>query len=127
MSIADVERSEKPEDWVPIIERIIFQVAYRQLGIVALYCPIDVAAGAIDILTKTKNMGRWRCLLEGRALVWEDVPINGAMKVHLYVFGGTTRRKNTVFVRQGFWEMYVIEAAISTLNKSIIGRILARI
>ena len=126
MSTAAVERSEKPEDWVPIIERITFQVAYRQLGICALYCPIDVAIEAIDILTK-RGVGSWRWLLENRAIVWEDVPVNKAMKVHLYVFGGTSRRKNSVFARMGFWRMYFLESTIRTFDKTVIGRILAKI
>lgn len=119
-----VERSENPEDWVPIISRILWQVAYRQLGMVALYCNIDVAAQAIDMLCQEGN-GSWRWLLEGRALVWEDVPVNNALKIHMYVFGGKLRGKNTVFVRQGFWRMYVLETGLSIFDRSIFGRILA--
>jgi len=122
-----VERSEAPEDWAPIIERIIFQVAYRQLGIVALYCPIDVAVASIDMLSKTKGMGSWRWLLENRAIVWEEVPVDGALKVHLYVFGGKKRRKNSVFVRQGFFRMYFFEMTLSAFDETVIGRILAKI
>lgn len=125
-AVTGVYRSEKPEDWAPIIQRILFQVAYRQLGIVALYCNIKVAAEAIDILCK-QGFGRWSWLLEGRALVWEDAPIDSALKVHLYVFGGKTRGKNTVFVRQGFWRMYFIETSLRTFNETILGRILAKI
>ncbi|MEO0157518.1 MAG: hypothetical protein ABIM59_02200 [candidate division WOR-3 bacterium] len=83
---------------------------------VALYCPIDVTAGAIDILCKEKGMGKWSWLMNGRSLVWEDVPIGEAMKVHMYVFGGKLRRKNTVFVRQGFWRMYVLESSLKAIN-----------
>lgn len=126
MSILALERSEKPEDWVPVIERVTFQVAYRQLGTCALYVPIDVAIKAIDILCK-RGMGSWRYLLEDRAIVWEDVPTNHALKTHLYVFGGKSRRKNTVFVRQGFWRMYFIESTIRTFDKTVIGRLLAKI
>jgi len=125
-SVSGVYRSENPEDWKPIIARILFQVAYRQLGIVALYCSIDVAAKAIDMLCK-EGYGRWSWLLEGRVLVWEDAPIDGALKVHLYVFGGKMRKKNTVFVRQGFWRMYFIETSLRTFNMTIPGRILARL
>lgn len=122
-----VERSEAPEDWAPVIERIIFQAAYRQLGAVALYCPIDVAVASIDLLAKTKGMGSWRWLLENRALVWDDVPVDKALKVHLYVFGGKERRRNVVFIRQGFWRMYVIETGLRAFDKTIPGRILAKI
>lgn len=120
-------RSENPEVWAPLIERIIWQVSYRQLGMVALYCPIDVAAQAIDILSKEKGMGDWKWLLEGRALVWQNVPVDSALLVHIYVFGGKTRRKNTVFVRQGFWRMWFIEAGLRLFDESIVGRILARL
>ena len=123
----NVERSEDPKVWAPVIERITFQVAYRQLGIVALYVPIDVAAQAIDMLCTSKGMGDWKWLLEGRALVWENVPIDSAIRVHMYVFGGKTRRKNTVFVRQGFWRMYFIEAGLRLFDESIVGRIIAKL
>jgi len=121
------QRSEDPRVWAPIIERIVFQVFYRQLGMVAIHCPIDVAAKAIDILTKEKGYGNWKWLLEGRVLVWFDIPIDSAMKIHAYVFGSKLRRQNTVFVRQGFWRMYVLEAGLRLFNETLVGRILARI
>ena len=119
-----VRRTEDPDVWAPLIERVTFQVAYRQLGMVALYVPIDVAAQAIDILCSEKGMGNWKWLLKDRMLVWENVPVNGALYIHMYVFGGKIRRKNTVFVRQGFWRMYVIEAGLRVLDESIVYKIL---
>ena len=35
----------------------------------------------------------------------------------VYVFGSKIRQKNTVFVRIGWWKMYVIEAVLATLGK----------
>jgi len=87
---------------------------------------IDVISQAVDILVNEKGMGSWRWLLEGRTLVWENVPINKVAKVHAYVFGGK-RQKNSVFLRQGFWKMYTIETALNVVNKSLIGRTLARL
>jgi hypothetical protein len=121
-----VRRTEEPEIWADVIKKIVFQTAYRQLGIVSLYCPIDVAAQAIDILS-SGGMGKWRWLIENRVLVWEEVPVDSALFIHLYVFGGKLRRKNTVFVRQGFWRMYFVEAGLRLFDKSIVGRILSKI
>jgi hypothetical protein len=121
------ERSEDPLAWAPIVERIVFQVFYRQLGMVAIHCPIDVAAKAIDYLAREKGYGKWKWLLEGRALVWFDIPVDSALKIHAYVFGSKLRRQNTVFVRQGFWRMYVIEVGLRIFDESIVGRLLARI
>jgi hypothetical protein len=120
------EVSRNPEDWAPIIERIVFQVFYRQLGIVSVHCGISVAAQAIDMLCK-KGYGSWKWLLQDRVLVWWDIPVNGAAKVHAYVFGGKIRDQNTVLVRQGFWRMYFLESSLRTFNETILGRILARI
>jgi hypothetical protein len=120
------EVSKNPEDWKPIIDRAMFQVAYRQLGMVALYTGIDVAAAAIDLLAK-EGKGSWKWLLTGRALVWEDVPVDHAMKIHVYAFGGKERRKNTVFVRQGWWRMYFIEAGLRLFDETIAGRLLSAI
>lgn len=116
-------RSLDPNIWAPIIERVLFQVCYRQLGMVALYCPIDVSIKAIDKLCKEKGMGSWKWLLQDRVIVWENVPVDSAMKIHLYVFGGAWRKKNTVFVRQGFWRMYVLESRLLAIN-SVLGNML---
>lgn len=122
-----VEFSRDPKDWAPVVERVTFQWFYRQLGMVNLPMGIDVISQAIDILVKEKEMGSWRWLLEGRTLVWEGVPVNGVAKVNAYVFGGKRRKKNTVFVRQGFWKFYAIETALKVVNKSLVGRTLARL
>ncbi|RLG77365.1 MAG: hypothetical protein DRO12_02495 [Thermoprotei archaeon] len=116
--------SNRPEDWAPIVKSVLFQVFYRQLGIVALPQGISVISKAIDWLCKEEGMGKWRWLLDDRVLVWEDVPIGKAMKIDLYAFGGKMRNMNTVFVRIGFWKMYVIESMLTTLNKGIVGSML---
>lgn len=86
-----------------------------------------MAAESIDILSREKGIGKWKWLLSGRALVWEDVPVDGALRIHIYVFGGKTRRKNVVLIRQGFWRMYFIEAGLRLFDETLIGRILAKI
>jgi hypothetical protein len=121
-----VEVSKDPEVWKPIVERIVFQVFYRQLGIVAIPAGIDTVVKAIDLLCK-EGKGSWRWLVQDRIIVWENVPIDKAMKVHCYVYGGKTRQKNTVFTRVGFWRCYVIETTLRTFGKTLAGRILARL
>jgi len=118
--------SEKPSDWAPIIKRALWQVAYRNLGMISLHVPIDVVANAIDILTK-EGMGNWKWLLEGRVLVWENIPIDHALKIHAYVLGSKHRRENIAIIRQGFWRMWFIEAGLRIFDKTIVGRILARL
>ena len=120
-------RSLDPKAWAPLVERALWQVAYRQLGMVSLHVPIDVAAKAINILCKEKGLGDWKWLLTGRALVWENVPIDHAIKIWVYVFGSKVRKQNTVFVRQGFWRMYFLESSLITFNKSIVGKIFSLI
>jgi hypothetical protein len=111
------EKSLDPKDWSPIVERIIFQVFYRQLGIVAIPMGIDVISKSIDILCREKGYGTWEWLNKDRVLLWKDIPINHAAKSHAYVFGGKIRQRNTVFVRQGFYRMYFFELAARTLNR----------
>ena len=122
-----VRRSEDPYVWAPLIRKVTWQIAYRQLGMCALHCPIDVAVRAIDILCREEGMGNWRWLLTNRAIVWQDVPIDGALYIHVYVFGSRRRRQNTVFVRQGWWRMYIVEAGLRLFDESIVGKILARL
>jgi len=109
------EKSKNPEDWAPIVERVVFQVFYRSLGIVSLPVGMDVVSKAIDILSK-KGIGTWKWLTTDRVLVWEGIPVNSALKVHCYVFGAKYRGKNTVLVRQGFWRMYFFEFSLRTLD-----------
>ena len=113
-------------EWKPIFERIVLQIFYRQLGMVSVPCPIAKSAEAIDLLCK-EGYGNWRWLLDNRILIWENIPIDHAAKVHAYVFGSMKRQENSVIIRQGFWKMYIAEGILSTLNISILGRILARI
>jgi hypothetical protein len=93
----------------------------------ALPCDIKVAVPAIDILCKEEGIGKWSWLLENRVVLWEDVPVDGAFKVNIYVFGSPVRGKNTVLARQGFWRMYFFELGLRVLDVSIIGRILAKL
>lgn len=117
--------SENPRDWAPIVEKISFQAFYRQLGMVSLPQGIKVISQAIDILTKEKGLGKWTWLLENRVLLWEDIPIDGAVRYHAYVWGSGLRQENTVFTRLGWWRMYFFETALRTFDKTIIGRIIA--
>jgi len=109
------EKSQNPEDWAPIVERVTFQVFYRSLGMVALPAGIDIVSKAIDILS-SKGMGTWKWLITDRVLVWQGIPVDSALKVHCYVFGSKYRPKNTVLVRQGFWRMYFFELGLKTLD-----------
>lgn len=120
-----MELSTNPRDWAPIVERVTFQWFYRQLGMVNLPMGLDVISQAIDILVKEKGYGTWRWLVEGRALVWEDVPVDSIGKVHAYVVGGATRQKNSVFIRQGFWKMYFLETALKTFDRLVLSRVMS--
>ncbi|MEM2258276.1 MAG: hypothetical protein QXV39_09190, partial [Candidatus Caldarchaeum sp.] len=106
-------------------ERVSFQAFYRQLGMVALPIDIMTASQAIDILTKERGKGNWSWLLENRVLLWENIPIDHAVRYHAYVFGSPVRKKNSVFTRVGWWRMYFFEIGLKALDQSILGRILA--
>lgn len=113
-----IEKSKDPADWAPIVERAVWQVTYRQLGIVSLPQGIDIISKAIDILCREKKYGSWEWLLDGRVLLWKDIPVNGAMKVHTYVYGSKLRQRNSVFTRVGFFRMYFFELSMLTLNQA---------
>lgn len=126
MQVKKAEFSRDPEDWAPLVERVIHQWFYRLAGAVTLPMGIDVISEAIDILSKEKGFGNWHWIREGQVLVWENVPINHAGRVHAYVIGSKRRKKNTMFMRQEFWRMYFFEATLTAFDRSIIGRILAK-
>ena len=118
--VPSVKVSEDPRAWAEMIKRVSFVVAYRQLGMVALHCPLKIAVEAIKLLVK-EGYGRFDWLIPGRVGVWRRVPVpdakNPALVIDVYVFGSKIRQKNTVFVRIGWWKMYVIEAVLATLGK----------
>jgi|GEM_PF-5558216 len=122
-----IEVSQDPIAWANIIERILFQVFYRNLGMVSLHVPIKVAVQSIDYLVRTKGYGDWKWLLTNRALVWENVPIDSVMKIHIYVFGSKLRQQNTVLVRQGFWRLWFIETGLRLFDETLVGRIISKI
>ncbi|GAH81856.1 unnamed protein product, partial [marine sediment metagenome] len=74
-----------------------------------------------------EGKGKWKWLLEGRFLIWENVPVNGALKIYTYVYGPKIRQKNCVFARVGGWRMWVLESSFRVFDKTIAGRILARL
>ena len=117
--IPSVKVSRDPEAWKNIIKKVTFQVAYRQLGMVSLHCPLKVAVQAINLLSK-EGYGHFRWLIPGRIGVWRNVPIGDPKKpaliIDIYVLGSKIRQKNTVFIRVGWWKMYVIEAVLATIG-----------
>lgn len=121
-----ITRSEKFEDWKPLVEKIVYQASYRLLGMVSLPCGIDIVSKCIDELSK-EGKGKWKWLLTGRLLIWEDVPVNGALKIYTYVWGPKIRQKNTVFYRVLGYRMFIFETSLRGFDRTIPGRILARI
>lgn len=122
-----VEFSRDPEVWVPMVKRVTLQWFYRNLGMVSLPIGMEVISQSIDILCRDEGMGSWEWLLEGRVLAWRNVPIDGAAKVDAYVIGSKLRQNNVVFVRNQFWKMWFMQSVLSTLDRSMLGRILATI
>lgn len=112
--------------WKPLVNRVVFQAFYRSLGQVSLPCSIAIASECVKELSE-ENRGNWRWLLEDRVLVWHDIPIDNAIKIHCYVWGSKTRQKNTVITRTGFWRMWFIETSLRTFDRTLPGRILSRI
>lgn len=117
--VPSVYVSKDPNDWKEIIKRATYQVAYRQLGMVSLHVPLNVAVQSIRLLVKD-GYGRFRWLIPGRVGLWENVPVvspdKPAIRINIYVFGSKIRQKNTVFVRVGWWKMYVIDAVLMTIG-----------
>ena len=119
MSFLTTRRSLKPEDWVPIVKKCIWQVSYRVLGQISIHCPIQVASKAVQILCEKEGMGKCEWLIPDRVMVWYDVPVDHAMTVNIYVWGSPTLQRNTVFTRIGFWRLYLLESFIKTVGKPL--------
>jgi len=113
------QRSENPNDWIPIIKRCLWQVTYRVLGQISIHCPIDVCSKAVEKICEEEKIGKYEWLIPRRVMVWYDIPIDHAMKIHCYVWGSPLLRRNTVFTRIGFWRMYMLESFIKAVGSPL--------
>ena len=103
---------EEWRKWVPVADQLVLQAYYRTLGMVSMHAPIDQVYQAVQEISKTKRGGdiHWVPNLEGRVARWDNLEVYPGITTSLYVLGSPIRRKNTVYIRVGFWQSYILRA-----------------
>jgi len=101
--------SEEWRRWIPVAEALILQAYYRTLGIVSIHAGInDVFLAVQDISTRRGGKLYW--MLEGRVARWDNLEVFPGVTTSLYILGSQIRHKNTVYIRVGFWQNYLLRA-----------------
>ena len=101
--------SEDYTKWVPVAEALLIQAYYRTLGMVSMHAGInDIYKALEEISARRGGTLIWK--LEGRVARWDDLEVFPGIKMSIYIIGGALRQKNTVYVRVGFWQSYLLRA-----------------
>ncbi|TRZ51724.1 MAG: hypothetical protein D4S01_04225 [Dehalococcoidia bacterium] len=102
--------------WVPVIDKLLWQVYYRILSFISFHAPIDEAYSAAKHLSETKG-GAVYWVMPDRVFRFDNIEISPGIRLDVYFFGSASRRKNVVMFRRGWWSLYIIDTAIKTLVK----------
>ena len=102
--------SEEYMKWIPVAEALLLQAYYRTLGMVSIHAGINDVYRALQELS-TKRGGTLVWKLEGRVARWDDLDVFPGVKMSIYILGSQLRQKNTVYIRVGFWQSYLLAAS----------------
>jgi hypothetical protein len=94
-----------------LLDNVLFQVSYRQLGMVALHRGIDTVVAAAQWLAANGRGGTVSWQIPGRLALWSGIAVTpgvpGSPVIDVWMFGAALTQWNTVLVRRGFWQLYV--------------------
>lgn len=101
--------SSQPNDWVPVVDSILFQVFYRTLGTASLHGSILDIYKACEYISATKRKGTLYWVVEHRIANWENLEVSPGITMTIRIFGSEIHHKNTVLLRKGFFTSYLID------------------
>jgi len=106
--------------WRKLVENAVLTSYYRILSFVSLQCPIGEAYETCVWLSEnTPYGGTVYYLIPERLFIWEEVVVNqnpeNPITMVLRVFGSPIRKRNTVFVRAGWYFMYTTGPILDTI------------
>jgi len=112
--------------WVPVLDALILQTYYRNLGMVSIHGPMAEVFQAAQYIQTTKRGGNLNLVfalpnlitlpglrirfLSQQMAKWENLTVFPGITETLTLFGGPD---NTVLVRSGFWTLYAFELPAS--------------
>lgn len=100
-----------PNPAAGVLDGVLFQVYYRQMGIVAVNFGNDEVLAAAQWLSQNGRGGTVSRVGKGRLLQWNGVVVApgvaGSPLMDIWLVGGKYAQRNTVLVRKGFWSFYL--------------------
>lgn len=99
----------------PILQAVLFQVYYRQLGMVSIHIPIKDMIEAANRL-KPQRGGTIQEIRKNMVYRWVDVEAfpNSNARMTVWMIGGS---RNTAFIRVGWWKLYLVDSAVAKAMK----------
>lgn len=104
------------DKWGSIVQRVTFQVFYRVLGMVSIHAPIDEIYETCQSLTETMG-GSVYWIVPGSVFRWDGVHVDHTVKQNIWILGSKLRRKNTAFVRVGWWTLTLFTETLKARAK----------
>ena len=102
--------------WGSIVQRVTFQVYYRVLGSVSIHAPIDEIYKVAQGLSE-KMGGTVYWVVPGRVFRWDGAQVDHTITENVWVFGSTIRRRNTAFLRVGWWTLTLFTETLKSKAK----------
>ncbi|MEM3656760.1 MAG: hypothetical protein QXP58_09650 [Thermoprotei archaeon] len=108
-----------------LIAQAIFQMYYRVLGMVSLHFGITETYNAMNALTSIYG-GTLSYVVPGRVIAWNNLFVApeyaDSPTMSIWAFGSSIRQLNTVFVRKGFWTLY-LPSSVTRFSESYTPRL----
>jgi len=100
-----------PDAVTGVVDGVLFQVFYRQMGIVAVNFGTGDVYAAAEWLSQNGRGGTVSWLSAGRVVQWNGMAvapgIDGSPTMDIWLVGGAVTQRNTVLIRKGFWSFYL--------------------
>jgi len=100
-----------------LLDSVIFQCWYRQLGIVSINIGTGRVYPAARYLAANGRGGSLSWVSTGRVMQWNDVVVAPGLPdspvVSMWLYGSAALQHNTVLTRKGFWSLDLFPAATS--------------
>jgi len=112
--------------WGGLVERLLIPAYYRIFSFTSIHAPVDEIFKVCDYMSKnTALAGKITVNIPGRLFTWDNMVINQnptkPVTMNMRIFGSTTMKRNTVFVRVGWYKAYVFDAVFSRVGGRLAG------
>lgn len=94
-----------------VLDGVLFQTWYRQLGTVAVHIGIAKVHTAAVWLSQNGRGGTVEWTVPGRVIAWSGIMVApglaGSPTMDVYLFGAYLTQWNSVVLRKNWWQLYL--------------------